>query len=75
MTALLKQPVDKKVVLAKAVLNVATQLDLKQAQLAAILGVHRTAISRLKGNPELDPSSKQGELHYYLFAYLEHCMP
>lgn len=62
MTALLKQPVDKKVVLAKAVLNVATQLDLKQAQLAAILGVHRTAISRLKGNPELDPSSKQGEI-------------
>ncbi|QER39575.1 DUF2384 domain-containing protein [Acinetobacter suaedae] len=62
MSALLKQPADKKVVLAKAVLNAAEQLDLKQIQLAAILGVHRTAISRLKNNPELDPASKQGEL-------------
>ncbi len=62
MSALLKQPADKKVVLAKAVLNAAEQLDLKQVQLAAILGVHRTAISRLKNNPELDPASKQGEL-------------
>lgn len=62
MSALLKQPVDKKMVLAKAVLNAADQLDLKQSQLAAILGVHRTAISRLKAKPELDPSSKQGEL-------------
>lgn len=62
MSALLKQPVEKNVVLAKAVLNAAEQLELKQTQLAAILGVHRTAISRLKSNPELDPSSKQGEL-------------
>ncbi len=62
MSALLQQSVDKKVVLAKAVLNAAEQLDLKQAQLAAILGGHRTAISRLKSNPELDPASKQGEL-------------
>ncbi|WP_109440756.1 MbcA/ParS/Xre antitoxin family protein [Acinetobacter haemolyticus] len=62
MSALLKQPADKKVVLAKAVLNAAEQLDLKQVQLAAILGVHRTAISRLKNNLELDPASKQGEL-------------
>lgn len=59
MSALLKQPADKKVVLAKAVLSAAEQLDLKQVQLAAILGVHRTAISRLKN---LDPASKQGEL-------------
>ena len=27
-----------------------------------MLGVHRTAISRLKQNPSLDPASKQGEL-------------
>ena len=47
MTALVKQPVEQKVVLAKAVLNAADQLGLKQSQLAAILGVHRTAISRL----------------------------
>lgn len=62
MSSLLKQPVEKKVVLAKAVLNAAEQLGLKQAQLAAVIGVHRTAISRLKNNPELDPASKQGEL-------------
>ncbi len=49
-------------VLAKAVLNVASQLGLKQADLAAVLGMHRTAISRLKQNPSLDPESKQGEL-------------
>lgn len=37
-------------------------MGLKQAQLAAVLGVHRTAISRLKQTLDLDPASKQGEL-------------
>ena len=50
------------VVLAKAVLKVADQLDLNQSELAAVLGVHRTAVSRLKQRPSLDPRSKQGEL-------------
>jgi hypothetical protein len=50
------------VVLAKAVLNAAKQLGHKQAELAAVLGVHSTTISRLKHNPSLDPKSKQGEL-------------
>lgn len=49
-------------VLAKAVLNAAEQLGLKQAELAAVLGVHRTAVSRLKQSQALDPTSKQGEL-------------
>jgi Antitoxin Xre-like helix-turn-helix domain/Antitoxin Xre/MbcA/ParS C-terminal toxin-binding domain len=49
-------------VLAKAVLSAAEQLGLKQAELAAVLGMHRTAISRLKQAPSLDPKSKQGEL-------------
>ena len=49
-------------VLAKAVLNAAEQLGLKQADVAAVLGIHRTAVSRLKQNPVLDPESKQGEL-------------
>lgn len=62
MSALAKSSPDRKVVLATAVLNAAEQLDLKQAQLAAVLGVHRTAISRMKNKPELDPESKQGEL-------------
>jgi transcriptional regulator with XRE-family HTH domain len=49
-------------VLAKAVLNAAKQLGLKQAELAAVLGMHRTAISRLKQSQSLDPLSKQGEI-------------
>ena len=62
MNALAKPSPDRKVVLATAVLNAAEQLDLKQSQLAAVLGMHRTAISRMKNKPELDPESKQGEL-------------
>ena len=48
MTALLQQAPQPQLVLAKAVLNAADQLGLKQAELAAVLGVHRTAVSRLK---------------------------
>nr|WP_298411076.1 XRE family transcriptional regulator [uncultured Halomonas sp.] len=62
MTALERTKPAPETVLAKAVLSAAEQLGLKQAQLAAVLGVHRTAISRLKHNPSLDPRSKQGEL-------------
>jgi transcriptional regulator with XRE-family HTH domain len=62
MTALLQPAPQPQLVLAKAVLNAAEQLGLKQAELAAVLGVHRTAVSRLKQNPSLDPGSKQGEL-------------
>lgn len=49
-------------VLAKALLNASDQLGLKQAELASVLGVHRTAISRLKQKQSLDPLSKQGEI-------------
>jgi transcriptional regulator with XRE-family HTH domain len=52
----------KEVVLAKALLNAAEQLGLKQQQLANVLGVHRTAISRLRSKLALDPASKQGEI-------------
>lgn len=62
MSALAQNSPDPAAVLAKAVLNAAEQLGLKQAELAAVLGIHRTAISRLKQNPALDPKSKQGEL-------------
>jgi len=54
--------VDPKVVLAKALLNTIDQLGLKQSQVASVIGVHRSSISRLKANPILDPASKQGEL-------------
>ena len=55
------QPVAE-TVLAKAVLKAAEQLGLKQVELAAVLGMHRTAVSRLKHNLSLNPASKQGEL-------------
>ena len=62
MTALLQPKPVPATVLAKAVLRAADQLGLKQAELAATLGMHRTAVSRLKTTASLDPGSKQGEL-------------
>ncbi|HCS66640.1 MAG TPA: hypothetical protein DIW64_22695 [Cellvibrio sp.] len=62
MSALAQINPDPAAVLTKAVLNAADQLGLKQAELAAVLGMHRTAISRLKQNLNLEPKSKQGEL-------------
>ena len=49
-------------VLAKAVLRAARQLGLSQTELGAVLGLHRTGISRLKHSGNLAPDSKQGEL-------------
>ncbi|MFT7561570.1 MAG: hypothetical protein ACI93R_003499 [Flavobacteriales bacterium] len=60
--ALAQQKPSADAVLAKAVLKAAEQLGLKQVNLAAVLGMHRTAISRLKQSPSLNPASKQGEL-------------
>tara|TARA_R110002074_G_scaffold373069_2_gene548759 strand:+ start:8930 stop:9301 length:372 start_codon:yes stop_codon:yes gene_type:complete len=62
MSALENASPTEQTVLAKAVLRAAEQLGLKQVELAAALGLHRTAISRLKQNQSLDPSSKQGEI-------------
>lgn len=59
------QPVADQV-LAKALLNAANQLGLKSTEIASVLGLHRTAISRLKKNGSLDPKSKQGELSLLL---------
>lgn len=49
-------------VLGKAIVKASQQLGLKQSEIAAALGMHRTAFSRLKSNPSLAPESKQGEL-------------
>ena len=62
MSAIEQLQPSREAVLAKAVLNAADQMGLNQAQLGAVLGVHRSAISRLKQKPVLDPNSKQGEL-------------
>ncbi len=62
MTALPNAAPAPDAVLAKAVLRAADQLGLRQAGLADVLGMHRTAISRMKTAQSLDPASKQGEL-------------
>lgn len=62
MTAQIAIKPDAAVVLGKAVFRASQQLGLTQTELAGVLGLHRTAISRLKNNPNLDPDSKQGEL-------------
>ncbi len=50
------------VVLAKAVLNAAARLDLRQRDVAAILGASEASVSRLTRGRGIDPSSKEGEL-------------
>lgn len=61
MGALLKADVDADRVLAKALLNTREQLGLSQQELAEIVGVHRTAISRWAENG-LRAGSKSAEL-------------
>ncbi len=53
---------EREAVLAKAVLRAAEQLGLNQAELAVVLGMNRSAVSRLNNTPRLDPDSKKGEL-------------
>ncbi|WP_071872659.1 MbcA/ParS/Xre antitoxin family protein [Atopomonas hussainii] len=53
---------DADVVLAKAVLNMREALGLSQQELADILGVHRTALTRMQQNHVLRHDSKTGEL-------------
>ena len=49
-------------VLAKAVVAAASRLDLRQRQLAMILGASEASVSRLLRGRNIDPSSKEGEL-------------
>lgn len=62
MSAEIRQQPNPTVVLSKAVLMAAKQLSLKQEELANVIGVHRTAITRLKHKQDLRPDSKSGEL-------------
>lgn len=62
MSAQIEFSPDKGTVLAKAVIRASDQLGLKQSDLAGVLGVHRTAVSRIKTSLVLNPDSKQGEL-------------
>lgn len=62
MTALVQSQPDADAVLAKALLNVRMQLGLSQQELADIVGVHRSAISRWQDSGGLRVQSKTGEL-------------
>lgn len=48
-------------VLAKAVLTAVEILGLKQADLAAVLGVHKSSFGRLGHAPSIEPASETGE--------------
>lgn len=61
MSALVRPITNADTVLAKALLNTREQLGLTQQELADIVGVHRTAISRW-ADSGLRPQSKSGEL-------------
>ena len=62
MSTLSKPGVDAGAVLLKALLNSREQLGLTQQELAAIVGVNRSAISRWSDSGGLRPESKTGEL-------------
>lgn len=62
MSALIRPQLDADAVLAKALLSTREQLGLTQQELAEIVGVHRTAITRWQDNGGLRPQSKTGEL-------------
>lgn len=62
MSALIRPQLDAEAVLAKALLSTREQLGLTQQELAEIVGVHRTAITRWQDNGGLRPQSKTGEL-------------
>jgi hypothetical protein len=49
-------------VLAKAVLGAAERWEIRNHQLAAILGTSEASVSRLNHGRGLDPESKEGEL-------------
>jgi len=61
MTALTKTAPDADAVLTKALLAAREQLELTQAELAGIIGVHRSAITRWQDGG-LRAQSKTGEL-------------
>lgn len=54
---------DRSVVLTKATIRAAEQLGLSNSELASVIGVSASTVSRLKGNEKgIAPESKEGEL-------------
>ena len=50
------------IVLTKAALNAARRLDLRNKQLAAIIGTSEAFVSRLKSGRAIDPERTEGQL-------------
>lgn len=53
---------DAAAVLTKATLAAAERLDLRNRQLAAVIGSSEASVSRLRSGRGLDPATKEGEL-------------
>ena len=63
MTRASPQPASEPgIVLRKAALNAARRLDLRNKELAAIIGTSEAFVSRLKSGRALDPSRTEGQL-------------
>ncbi|MGQ0563010.1 MAG: MbcA/ParS/Xre antitoxin family protein [Gemmatimonadota bacterium] len=53
---------DPGAVLTRAALRAARALDLRNRELASIIGASEASVSRLSGRRVIDPASKEGEL-------------
>ncbi len=62
MSPLVLQDPAPDAVLAKAVLSAASRLDVRQRELAEVIGSSEASISRLARGRGIDPVSKEGEL-------------
>ena len=62
MTAPLQPSPHAAPVLARAVLNAAERLGMRNRQLALVIGSSEASVSRLQTGRGLDPESKEGEL-------------
>ena len=69
-STLRKSRPDPAAVVTKAVLSAADRLDLRQRDVAAILGASEASVSRLHQDRRVQPDSKEGELALlFLRAY------
>ncbi|MHA3053517.1 antitoxin Xre-like helix-turn-helix domain-containing protein [Acinetobacter sp. ANC 4640] len=62
----LQSTAEQQRVLAKAVMNVATQLNLTPVQLSELLGLDPASITQTEALPELDPQTETGQRAMFL---------
>lgn len=56
------EPVNQELVLGKAIVNAARYMSVSQSEVAEILGVDRSYISKMQNTPKLKPGSKAREI-------------